>query len=101
MAEWTYKVVSADTEYELKGADLLLDRHPGTEAMQKWLNSEGAEGWELVAFVPAKEVRVTVAQEHFAVFKKLASSVDVQRKADIESERARKQSERAKSAKGR
>ena len=103
MDKWLYKVVSVNTEYELNEVDILTGHHPGSEALEKWLNSMSADGWELVSFLPAKPADKTRKRysehewtdsanpwEHYAIFKKDAELAEAQRKELVESERMKR-----------
>lgn len=103
MDKWIYNVVSINTEYELNEADILTGHHPGIEALEEWLNSKSEDGWELVAFLPAKPANKTRRRysehewtdpanpwEHYAIFKKPADSSQAQQKELVESERMKR-----------
>ena len=100
MDKWIYRVFSINTEYELNEADLLTGHHPGTELLEKWLNSKSADGWELVAFLPAKptsKIRKRYSEyewidaanlwEHYAIFRKSSELEEIQRKEEVDNQR--------------
>jgi DNA-binding PadR family transcriptional regulator len=54
MMEWKYKVVTVNTRHEPTTLEWAQGDDCGSEWLEKWLDSIGADGWELVAFFPAR-----------------------------------------------
>lgn len=79
MATWEYLVLTINTEYEIDQSGEINHSPDGDQILQQRLSDCGAEGWELVGFLPA------AARPHFkgnpenpwlvwAVFKRVTES---------------------------
>jgi hypothetical protein len=100
MSEWDYKIVTVNTLHEPDLLEWISGSKGGHAALEKTLNSMGANGWELVAFFPACPVDQRVkhpATEHestipanpwlyHAIFKKPSETWE-ERKSRIDDER--------------
>ncbi|WP_348268664.1 DUF4177 domain-containing protein [Edaphobacter paludis] len=53
MVKWEYSVITINTEYEVPFEGDLEDSPPSGEIIQSHLKEMGADGWELVSFLPA------------------------------------------------
>jgi uncharacterized protein DUF4177 len=56
MNEWEYKIVTIDTRHEPDTLEWISGFEEGSPEVQKLLDSMSREGWELVAFFPARPV---------------------------------------------
>jgi hypothetical protein len=51
--KWDYRVITVNTQYEIVGDGKLENSRPSNEIIQSRLEEMGADGWELVSFLPA------------------------------------------------
>jgi hypothetical protein len=54
MNEWEYRIVTIDTRHKPDVLEWINDFEDGSPEVQKLLDSMSREGWELVAFFPAR-----------------------------------------------
>jgi hypothetical protein len=106
MTEWTYKVVTVNTLHDPTIVEWTLDEDFGGERIEKMLASMGTQGWQLVAFVPARPAGhmykhpVSGAESwldanpwlYHAIFKKPAETSE-ERKQRVHSERLARRAE--------
>jgi hypothetical protein len=53
MANWEYRVITINTEYEVPLEGHLKDSPESNVIIQSHLNELGEDGWELISFLPA------------------------------------------------
>lgn len=103
MANWLYRVLTINTQYQVDGQGRLENSPDGDVIIQNALKPMGESGWELVAFLPAmpgdKGWRKESANPwiYHAIFKKLGppdppEETPEKQKARIENERFRRRS---------
>jgi hypothetical protein len=56
MNKWEYKIVTINTLHQPDAAEWLTDSEGGNRPLRELFDSMGNEGWELVAFYPARPV---------------------------------------------
>jgi hypothetical protein len=110
MNQWDYKIVSINTQHQPDVVEWISGSRDGNPTVQKTLESMGNNGWELVAFFPARPADQTVkhpVSEHnsivpanpwlyHAIFKKPSETME-ERQQRVESERLERRAQRAKS----
>jgi hypothetical protein len=60
MSEWQYRIVTIDTQHEPNTLEWIQGFEEGSPEVQKLLDSMSREGWELVAFFPARPANYVV-----------------------------------------
>jgi hypothetical protein len=53
MTKWEYSVITINTEYEVPFDGKITDSPESRVIIERHLNGMGADGWELVSFLPA------------------------------------------------
>jgi len=100
MKEWDYKIVTIDSLHEPDILEWIRGFRDGTAEVQELLDSMGRDGWELVAFFPARPASQIVENSvtgqkltidanpwlHNAVFKKPSETTE-EREQRVQSER--------------
>jgi len=110
MNEWEYKIVMVNTQHEPTTLEWITRFKDGNAKVQELLDSMGRDGWELVAFFPARPANQTLENSvtgqklaidadpwlHNAVFKKSAETTE-EREQRVQSERLMRRIEEHKS----
>lgn len=60
MNRWEYKIVTIDTRHEPDTLEWIVGFKEGSPEVQNLLNSMSGDGWELVAFFPARPANQVV-----------------------------------------
>jgi hypothetical protein len=77
MAQWEYRVITINTEYEIPFEGDLTDSPESREIIETHLDELGRDGWELVSFLPAPATHVADSNRftnrwiYHAIFKRL------------------------------
>lgn len=107
---WDYKIVTINTQHQPDILEWLSDAQEGNATVQKTLESMGNNGWELVAFFPARPADQTFMHPvgghesmvpanpwlYHAVFKKPSETME-ERQQRVDSERLERRIRRARS----
>jgi hypothetical protein len=100
MNDWEYKIIMVNAQHEPTTLEWITGFKDGNAEVQELLDSIGRDGWELVAFFPARPANQTLENSvtgqkltidanpwlHNAVFKKAAETSE-EREQRIQSER--------------
>ena len=84
MTKWDYRVITINTQYEIVGDGKLENSRPSNEIIESCLEQMGADGWELVSFLPAMPTDSKFRGEYanpwiyHAVFKRPGDAIALQ-----------------------
>jgi hypothetical protein len=110
MNQWDYKIATINTQHQPDVLEWFYGPQSGNASVQKALNSMGSNGWELVAFFPARPAYQTFKHPvsdcdtlvsadpwlYHAIFKKPSETTE-ERQQRVESERLERRIQRARS----
>jgi len=110
MNQWDYKIVSINTQHQPDVLGWISGSGDGNSTIEKALESMGNNGWELVAFFPARPADQTVKHPisdhnsilpanpwlYQAIFKKPSETME-ERQERVGSERLERRARAAKS----